>query len=235
MTANAEDLAKRTPPGQVLTTKWPVLTYGLTPKFNPKTWTFRCFGLVEKEVSWTWEEFLALPRSEVFCDIHCVTRWSRLDNSFEGVPIREIMALQRVLAGYAKHPNVAAYILIGLGCEVNQAAVMATRLPRIRRISTSDFLSRSSPSNRISPLTMRAAGGSRRRSDSASVVFPEPDSPTMPSVSPESSVNDTSLTARTTRVPRALTKCVASSLTWRRGPGLTGGCSDEGANEAGGP
>jgi DMSO/TMAO reductase YedYZ molybdopterin-dependent catalytic subunit len=83
--------AKRTPPGQVLTTKWPVLTYGLTPKFNPKTWKFRCFGLVEEEVSWTWEEFLALPRSEVFCDIHCVTRWSRLDNSFEGVHIREIM------------------------------------------------------------------------------------------------------------------------------------------------
>src|SRR6266542_2559793 len=65
MTANAEDLAPRTPPGQVLTTKWPVLTYGLTPKFNPKTWTFRCFGLVEEDVSWSWEEFLALPRSEV--------------------------------------------------------------------------------------------------------------------------------------------------------------------------
>ena len=90
MTANAEDLAKRTPPGQVLTTKWPVLTYGLTPKFNPKTWTFRCFGLVEEEVSWTWEEFLALPRSEVFCDIHCVTRWSRLDNVWTGVSAREI-------------------------------------------------------------------------------------------------------------------------------------------------
>ena len=94
MTANADELAKRTPPGQVRTTKWPVLTYGLTPKFNPKTWTFRCFGLVDEEVSWTWEEFLALPRSEVFCDIHCVTRWSRLDNRFEGVHIREIM--QRV-------------------------------------------------------------------------------------------------------------------------------------------
>jgi DMSO/TMAO reductase YedYZ molybdopterin-dependent catalytic subunit len=91
MTANADELAQRTPPGQVLTTKWPVLTYGLTPKFNPKTWSFRCFGLVEEEVSWTWEEFLALPRSEVFCDIHCVTRWSRLDNRFEGVHIREIM------------------------------------------------------------------------------------------------------------------------------------------------
>jgi len=96
MSTNSEDVAKRIPPGQSLTTKWPVLTYGLTPKFNPKTWKFRCFGLVEEEVSWTWEELLALPRSEVFCDIHCVTRWSRLDNRFEGVHIREIMKRVRL-------------------------------------------------------------------------------------------------------------------------------------------
>src|SRR5262245_6494547 len=96
MSADSEDLAKRIPPGQSLTTKWPVLTYGLTPKFNPKTWAFRCFGLVEEEVSGTWEEFLRLPRTEVFCDIHCVTRWSRLDNRFEGVHIREIMARVRL-------------------------------------------------------------------------------------------------------------------------------------------
>src|SRR6185436_8116419 len=99
MSANAEDLAKRTPPGQVLTTKWPVLTYGLTPKFNPKTWTFRCFGLVEEEVSWTWEEFLALPRITVVSDIHCVTHWSRYDNRWEGVPVREILARVRPKAG----------------------------------------------------------------------------------------------------------------------------------------
>jgi DMSO/TMAO reductase YedYZ molybdopterin-dependent catalytic subunit len=94
MTDTAEELARRTPPGQVLTTKWPVLTYGMTPRFDPKKWSFRCFGLVEQEVSWSWEEFLALRRAEVTCDVHCVTRWSRLDNRFEGVPIREIM--QRV-------------------------------------------------------------------------------------------------------------------------------------------
>jgi len=59
------DPARRTPPGQVLTTKWPVLTYGMAPRFDPKTWSFRCFGLVEQEISWSWEEFLALPRAEV--------------------------------------------------------------------------------------------------------------------------------------------------------------------------
>ncbi|MBI2528202.1 MAG: sulfite oxidase-like oxidoreductase [Candidatus Rokubacteria bacterium] len=85
------DLAHRVPPGQVLTDKWPVLTYGLTPRFDPTRWSFRCFGLVEEEVRFSWEEFLALPRTEVVCDIHCVTRWSRLDNRFEGVPIREIL------------------------------------------------------------------------------------------------------------------------------------------------
>ena len=91
----ADELARRTPPGQVLTTKWPVLTFGLTPRFDPTRWSFRCFGLVERDVSWSWPELLALPRVEVTCDIHCVTRWSRLDNRFEGVPIREIMARVR--------------------------------------------------------------------------------------------------------------------------------------------
>jgi DMSO/TMAO reductase YedYZ molybdopterin-dependent catalytic subunit len=75
----------------VLTAKWPVLTHGSTPPFDPRTWTFRCFGLVEREVVWTWPEFLALPRVRVVSDIHCVTHWSRLDNEWEGVSIREIM------------------------------------------------------------------------------------------------------------------------------------------------
>jgi DMSO/TMAO reductase YedYZ molybdopterin-dependent catalytic subunit len=85
------DLAHRVPPGQVLTEKWPVLTYGQTPRFVSKKWSFRCFGLVDAEVAWSWDEFRALPRAEVRCDIHCVTRWSRLENRFEGVSIGEIM------------------------------------------------------------------------------------------------------------------------------------------------
>ena len=91
MSEIAQDLARRTPPGQVLTTKWPVLTYGRTPRFDPRKWSFRAFGLVEEEKTWSWEELQALPRVEVACDIHCVTRWSRLDNRFEGVPVREIV------------------------------------------------------------------------------------------------------------------------------------------------
>jgi DMSO/TMAO reductase YedYZ molybdopterin-dependent catalytic subunit len=85
----------RVPPGQVVTTKWPVLSYGRTPRFDPQTWTFRCFGLVEQEIVWSWEQFLALPRVRLVSDVHCVTRWSRLDNEWEGVHIREIMTRVR--------------------------------------------------------------------------------------------------------------------------------------------
>jgi DMSO/TMAO reductase YedYZ molybdopterin-dependent catalytic subunit len=88
-------LGDRVPPGQVVTTKWPVLTYGRTPRFDPQTWTFRCFGLVEQEMVWSWEQFLVLPRVRLVSDVHCVTRWSRLDNEWEGVHIREIMTRVR--------------------------------------------------------------------------------------------------------------------------------------------
>ncbi len=85
-------LQDRVPPHQVLTKKWPVLTYGAVPKIDLATWTFSCFGLVERETSWSWKEFLTLPRVEITSDIHCVTHWSRLDNRWDGVSIREIMA-----------------------------------------------------------------------------------------------------------------------------------------------
>ena len=90
------DPSPRLPPGQVLTAKWPVLTYGETPRVELATWTFRCFGLVEKEVAWTWKEFLDLPRIRPTSDIHCVTRWSRYDNRWEGVAVREIFSRVRV-------------------------------------------------------------------------------------------------------------------------------------------
>jgi len=88
--------AHRVPPGQQLTQKWPVLTYGGTPRFDPRTWTFRCFGLVEQEITWTWEKFLQLPRVEITSDVHCVTHWSLLDNRWEGVHIRELLSHVRI-------------------------------------------------------------------------------------------------------------------------------------------
>ena len=75
----------RLPPGQRLTDKWPVLHYGKVPSINTAKWTFRIKGLVEKEKTLTYEEFTALPQIEVFSDIHCVTTWSRYNNTWEGV------------------------------------------------------------------------------------------------------------------------------------------------------
>jgi len=91
MTPSDHAAAARVPPGQTLTNKWPVLTYGLTPRVDRRRWTFRCFGLVEREMTWTLDELSALPRVTITSDIHCVTRWSKLDNVWEGVHIREIL------------------------------------------------------------------------------------------------------------------------------------------------
>jgi DMSO/TMAO reductase YedYZ molybdopterin-dependent catalytic subunit len=84
-------MTDRLPPGQVLTTKWPVLHYGLVPSVETKTWTFAVDGLVERPLTLTYDELLALPRTTTRCDIHCVTTWSRFDNSFEGVAVRLLL------------------------------------------------------------------------------------------------------------------------------------------------
>lgn len=81
----------RLPRGQVLTSKWPVLSYGATPRYDMRKWTFRIFGDVEKEIVWTWEDILALPKVELISDIHCVTRWSRYDNRWGGVHIQDVI------------------------------------------------------------------------------------------------------------------------------------------------
>jgi DMSO/TMAO reductase YedYZ molybdopterin-dependent catalytic subunit len=84
-------LEGRLPPGQALTQRFPVLHYGPVPHFNPATWDFRVFGLVEEEKRWTWEEFNRLPRRKIDMDIHCVTRWSKFDTSWEGVHVRDLV------------------------------------------------------------------------------------------------------------------------------------------------
>jgi DMSO/TMAO reductase YedYZ molybdopterin-dependent catalytic subunit len=83
----------RLPPGQVKTEKWPVLHHGSVPTIDLARWDLVLDGLVERPQRWTWDEFQRLPRTQVQSDIHCVTRWSRYDNTWEGVSIREVMAL----------------------------------------------------------------------------------------------------------------------------------------------
>ncbi len=82
----------RVPPGQFVTEKFPVLHYGPVPKVDLAKWDFRLFGLVESPVRFTWEEFRALPATQITCDIHCVTRWSKLDTTWEGVRFKDLVS-----------------------------------------------------------------------------------------------------------------------------------------------
>jgi DMSO/TMAO reductase YedYZ molybdopterin-dependent catalytic subunit len=84
----------RIPPNQARTKKWPVLDTGVHPAMGEMTsdvWRFTLSGLVEEPVEWTWREFKKLPRKSVFGDMHCVTRWSRLGNLWEGVSTQEVV------------------------------------------------------------------------------------------------------------------------------------------------
>jgi DMSO/TMAO reductase YedYZ molybdopterin-dependent catalytic subunit len=80
------------PPGQSLTLKWPVLHYGSVPSFDPERWDFRIYGLVKSPLNLGWKAFNGLPRIQRSSDFHCVTRWSRFDNRWEGVAFRELLA-----------------------------------------------------------------------------------------------------------------------------------------------
>jgi DMSO/TMAO reductase YedYZ molybdopterin-dependent catalytic subunit len=82
----------RIPPGQSRTRKWPVLDAFGVPAIDAARWRLRIFGLVERELTFSLQEFQALPRVRVFGDLHCVTRWSRLGNLWEGVSTRELLA-----------------------------------------------------------------------------------------------------------------------------------------------
>lgn len=83
----------RVPPGQTRTRKWPVLHYGSVPAIDLSSWKLEIRGLVQRPLSWNWEEFRQLPRVKVFADFHCVTRWSRLGNLWEGVAVQELLRL----------------------------------------------------------------------------------------------------------------------------------------------
>jgi DMSO/TMAO reductase YedYZ molybdopterin-dependent catalytic subunit len=91
-----EAISRRVPPGQSLTNKFPVLSYGPTPRFDPSKWDFRVFGEVEEPIRLNYEQFRALPLSRQVSDFHCVTSWSRLDNTWEGVKVRDLMKLVRL-------------------------------------------------------------------------------------------------------------------------------------------
>jgi DMSO/TMAO reductase YedYZ molybdopterin-dependent catalytic subunit len=81
----------RVPPGQYVTPDYPVLSAGPTPHTALETWDFSIGGEIDDPQRWSWEEFRALPSEEVTVDIHCVTKWSKLDTSWRGVSIDTLL------------------------------------------------------------------------------------------------------------------------------------------------
>ena len=99
----------RVPPGQTRTRKWPVLDASGPPAIDLPRWRFGVSGLVARPAEWNWEEFQALPRVKVFADFHCVTRWSRLGNTWEGVSTRELLGSSGGALPEARYVTIHAY------------------------------------------------------------------------------------------------------------------------------
>ena len=90
--AHRDDGAEgRVPPGQYLTDDFPVLSAGPTPHTPLEEWTFTITGEVDHDRRWSWEEFRALPTEQITVDIHCVTKWSKLDTNWEGVSVETLL------------------------------------------------------------------------------------------------------------------------------------------------
>jgi DMSO/TMAO reductase YedYZ molybdopterin-dependent catalytic subunit len=91
----------RVPPGQYVTPDFPVLSAGPTPRVSLADWDFTIVGEVDELVRWNWDEFRALPSETVTVDIHCVTKWSKLDTTWEGVSVDTLLDGVETSAEYA--------------------------------------------------------------------------------------------------------------------------------------
>jgi DMSO/TMAO reductase YedYZ molybdopterin-dependent catalytic subunit len=83
--------AGRVPPGQYVTRDFPVLSAGPTPDIPLDEWRFTISGQVDKPLGWSWQEFMALPAEDVTVDIHCVTKWTKLDTAWKGVSVDTLL------------------------------------------------------------------------------------------------------------------------------------------------
>jgi DMSO/TMAO reductase YedYZ molybdopterin-dependent catalytic subunit len=104
-----EELAARLPPGQYAESGFPVLTAGPTPRIERDEWGFRIDGMVRLEREWTWEEFHGLPFETVPCDIHCVTKWSKLGTNFGGVSVDTLLQGVEPQGAYATAFSYGGY------------------------------------------------------------------------------------------------------------------------------
>jgi len=101
--------AGRVPPGQYVTSDFPVLSAGPTPNVPLDQWRFTISGQVDKPLTWTWQEFMALPSEEVTVDIHCVTKWTKLDTTWKGVSIDTLLRDVPTSAEYVMAQSYGGY------------------------------------------------------------------------------------------------------------------------------
>jgi DMSO/TMAO reductase YedYZ molybdopterin-dependent catalytic subunit len=101
--------AARVPPGQYVTGDFPVLSAGPTPGIGLDEWRFEIGGKVDRPRVWTWEQFQALPAEDVTVDIHCVTKWSKLDTVWRGVSIDTLLDGVETASGFVMAHSYGGY------------------------------------------------------------------------------------------------------------------------------
>jgi DMSO/TMAO reductase YedYZ molybdopterin-dependent catalytic subunit len=104
-----EGMEDRLPPGQYAESGFPVLTAGPTPNVTTGAWSFRIDGMVGAQREWSWQEFGELPFEDVPCDIHCVTKWSKLGTSFRGVSVDTLLGDVEPQGGFAMAYSYGGY------------------------------------------------------------------------------------------------------------------------------
>lgn len=108
LTASAPNPGDRLPPGQRLVTDWPVLDLGVQPHVQKRDWRLTVDGATEKTLQWAWDDFSDQPEITSKSDIHCVTAWSRYDNTWQGVSTLHLCALVQPTPA-ARHVIVHSY------------------------------------------------------------------------------------------------------------------------------
>ncbi|HEY1297997.1 MAG TPA: sulfite oxidase-like oxidoreductase [Chloroflexota bacterium] len=106
---HAEGPADRLPPGQYLVNDFPVLSAGPTPRTPLSDWSFSITGEIDQPKRWTWDQFRALPTETVTHDIHCVTKWSKLDTVWQGVSVDTLLKDVETVAEYVMVSSYGGY------------------------------------------------------------------------------------------------------------------------------
>jgi DMSO/TMAO reductase YedYZ molybdopterin-dependent catalytic subunit len=104
-----QDSGRQLPPGQYLTHDFPVLSAGPTPRIPLDAWEFAVTTEAGNRHQWSWTELMALPAESVTADIHCVTRWSKLDTVWRGVSLDTLLQDVETEADFAMALSYGGY------------------------------------------------------------------------------------------------------------------------------